>query len=180
MKFASQRVAFYFFAVCMVLLSLQLVYGFIMAFAHMGYDVLHAVIPFHAARATHTNLLVMWLLCGFMGAAYYIVPEECGRELYWPRLALPQLIGLVAVGVTAIVGFHLNYWEGRKFLEIPRPLDYLVVVDVLLFVVNIGMTVWRAPRMTTTSMVLFFGLLMAALLYLPGMIDTNHQTVDSY
>ena len=180
MKFASQRVAFYFFAVCMVLLSLQLVYGFIMAFAHMGYDVLHAVIPFHAARATHTNLLVMWLLCGFMGAAYYIVPEECGRELYWPRLALPQLIGLVAVGVTAIVGFHLNYWEGRKFLEIPRPLDYLVVVDVLLFVVNIGMTVWRAPRMTTTSMVLFFGLLMAALLYLPGMIDTDHQTVDSY
>ena len=180
MKFASQRVAYYFFAVCMALLSLQLVYGFIMAFAHMGYDVLHSVIPFHAARATHTNLLVMWLLCGFMGAAYYIVPEECGRELYWPRLALPQLIGLVAVGVTAIVGFHLNYWEGRKFLEIPRPLDYLVVVDVLLFVVNIGMTVWRAPRMTTTSMVLFFGLLMAALLYLPGMIDTDHQTVDSY
>ena len=81
MKFKTQKIAYWFFAAAIVLLSLQIVYGFIMAFAHMGYDVLHSVIPFHAARATHTNLLVMWLLCGFMGAAYYIVREECGREL---------------------------------------------------------------------------------------------------
>mgnify|MGYP003382590116 CR=1 FL=1 len=41
MRFKSQKVAYYFFATCMLLLSLQIVYGFIMAFAHMGYDVLH-------------------------------------------------------------------------------------------------------------------------------------------
>ena len=40
MKFASQRVAYWFFATCMLLLCLQLIYGFIMAFAHAGYDVL--------------------------------------------------------------------------------------------------------------------------------------------
>ena len=167
MKFASQRVAYWFFAVCMLLLFLQLVYGFIMAFAHMGYDNLHSVVPFHAARATHTNLLVMWLLAGFMGAAYYIIPDEVDRELEWPKLAYVQLIALVVVGVTAIIGFHFNWWEGRKFLEIPRPLDFLVVVDVLMFIANIGMTMWKSKRLTTTSSVLFFGLLMAALLYLP-------------
>jgi nitric oxide reductase subunit B len=180
MKYESQRVAWWFFATCMLLFCLQLVYGFIMAFAHAGHDGLHSIIPFHAARATHTNLLVMWLLCGFMGAAYYIVPEEAGRELAWPRLAYVQLAALVAVGVTSIVGFHFNWWEGRKFLEIPRPLDFLVVVDVLLFIANIGVTIWKGKRYTTTSMVLFFGLLMAALLYLPGMIPTDNQTVDSY
>ena len=180
MKYESQRVAWWFFATCMLLLSLQIVYGFIMAFAHAGYDVLHAVIPFHAARATHTNLLVMWLLCGFMGAAYYIIPEEADRELYSPRLALVQLAALVAVGVTAIIGFHFNWWEGRKFLEIPRPLDFLVVIDVLAFIFNIGMTVKNGRRFTTTSLVLFFGLLAAALLYLPGMIPTDNQTNDSY
>ena len=180
MKFASQRVAYWFFAVCMLLLSLQLVYGFIMAFAHMGYDNLHSVVPFHAARATHTNLLVMWLLAGFMGAAYYIIPDEVDRELEWPKLAYVQLIALVVVGVTAIIGFHFNWWEGRKFLEIPRPLDFLVVVDVLMFIANIGMTMWKSKRLTTTSSVLFFGLLMAALLYLPGMIPTDNQTHDSY
>ncbi len=180
MKYESQRVAWWFFATCMLIFSLQIVYGFIMAFAHAGFDVLHDVIPFHAARATHTNLLVMWLLCGFMGAAYFIVPDECERELAWPKLAYVQLAALVIVGVTAIIGFHFNWWEGRKFLEIPRPLDYLVVIDVLLFIANIGWTVWKSERKTTTAMVLFFGLLMSALLYLPGMIPTVNQTVDSY
>lgn len=180
MKYASQRVAYYFFAVAMLLLTLQLVYGFIMAFAHMGYDGLHAWIPFNTARSSHQNLLVMWMLAGFMGSAYYIIPEECERELISPKLALLQLGAFVAVGVTAIIGFHFNWWEGRKFLEIPRPLDYLVVVDVLLFVYLIGATIWKAKRHTTTSIVLFFGLLTAALLYLPGMIDTPSQTLDSY
>jgi len=180
MKYESQRVAWWAFAICMVLFTLQIVYGFIMAFAHTGLDGLHDWIPFHAARATHTNLLVVWLLCGFMGAAYYIVPEESQRELEWPRLAYLQLAALVVVGVVAIIGFHLNWWEGRKFLEIPRPLDYLVVVDVLLFIANIGVTIWKSERKTTTAMVLFFGLLMSALLYLPGMIETTNQTMDSY
>ena len=87
MKYRTQKIAYWFFATCMLLLSLQLVYGFIMAFAHAGFDVLHDVVPFHVARATHNNLLVVWLLCGFMGAAYFIIPEEADRELMWPRLA---------------------------------------------------------------------------------------------
>jgi nitric oxide reductase subunit B len=180
MRFNSQRVAYWFFATCMLLLSLQIVYGFIMAFAHAGYDVLHPVIPFNEARASHNNLLVLWLISGFMGAAYFIVPEECDRELAWPALAYVQLVALVVVGVVAIIGFHVNWWEGRKFLEIPRPLDYLVVVDVLLFIANIGWTIWNGRRNSTTVMVLFFGLLAAALLYLPGMIDTTNQTEDSF
>ena len=49
MKFRTQQIAYWFFATCMLLLSLQIVYGFIMAFAHAGYDVLHAVVPFHVA-----------------------------------------------------------------------------------------------------------------------------------
>ena len=180
MKYQSQKVAYWFFAVCMLLFGLQLIYGFIMGFAHMGFDGLHSWIPFNAARATHTNLLVMWLLAGFMGAAYYIIPEEVGRELLSVRWAYVQLIALVVVGVTAIIGFHFNWWEGRKFLEIPRPLDYLVVVDVLLFIGIIGGTIIKGQRYTTTSSVLFFGLLMTALLYLAGMIGTDNQTFDSY
>lgn len=179
MKYQSQRIAYYFFSVCMLLLTLQIVYGFIMAFCHVGYDVLHDYIPFSAARATHTNLLVVWLLCGFMGAAYYIIPEEVEHELVSVKLAFVQLGSLVVVGVAAIIGFHLNWWEGRKFLEIPRFLDYLVVVNVLLFLGLLAVTILKGKRQTTTSLVLFFGLLMIALLYLPGMIDTDNQTVDS-
>ncbi|MCG6144476.1 cbb3-type cytochrome c oxidase subunit I [Leptospira bandrabouensis] len=180
MRFQSQKVAYWFFATCMLLLSLQIVYGFIMGFARIGLDGLHDYIPFNTARATHTNLLVVWLLTGFMGAAYYIIPEESDRELYSVKLAYIQLLSWVVVGVVAIIGFHFNWWEGRKFLEIPRPLDYLVVVNVLTFLFNIAMTIWQAKKRSTTQLVLFFGLLCAALLYLPGMIYFDNQTLDSY
>ncbi len=180
MVYRTQRVAYLFFATSLLLLSLQIVYGLIMATAHSGYDVLHDWIPFHVARATHTNLLVMWLLSGFMGATYFIIPEETQSELYSEKLAFIQWLAFVIVGVTAIIGFHFYWWEGRKFLEIPRPLDYLVVIDVLLFVYVVGMTIWRGKTRTTTAIVLYGGLVSAALLYLPGMIPTDHQTADSY
>lgn len=102
MKFASQKVAYWFFASAMLLFVLQLVYGFIMGFAHVGLDVLHQWIPFNTARAVHTNLLVFWLLLGFMGAAYFIIPEEADQELWSPKLAYIQLIAFLAVGVTAL------------------------------------------------------------------------------
>jgi nitric oxide reductase subunit B len=179
MKYRTQRLAYPFFALSMTLVLLQIVYGFIMAFAHMGFDVLHDVIPFHVARSTHTNLLLMWLISGFMGATYYLLPEEVEHEIIDEKLAYVQFGALAAVGVTAIVGFHFMWWEGRKFLEIPRPLDYLVVADVLLFLYLTGMTMYRGKRRTTTAMVLYFGLFSMALLYLPGMIDTTHQTHDA-
>jgi nitric oxide reductase subunit B len=180
MKYQSQKVAYWFFALSMLLLSLQIVYGFIMGLAHIGYDTLHDVIPFNTARAVHTNLLVVWLLSGFMGAAYYIIPEEAEHELVSVKWAYIQLISLAVVGVVAIVGYHFNYWEGRKFLEIPRPLDYLVVVNVLLFLGLILATLFKGKKRTTTSLVLTMGLVFAALLYLPGMIWFDNQTLDSF
>lgn len=180
MKYKSQKVAYWFFALSMALLFLQLVYGFIMGFAHAGMDGLHEWIPFNTAKAVHTNLLVVWLLSGFMGAAYYIIPEEAQHELVSVKLAYVQLISLAIVGVVAIIGYHFNYWEGRKFLEIPRPLDYLVVVNVLTFLGIILLTLWKGKRKTTTALVLSMGLLFAALLYLPGMIPFDSQVLDSF
>lgn len=180
MKYKSQKVAYWFFGLCMLLFALQIIYGFIMGFARIGMDGLHDWIPFNTARAVHTNLLVVWLLTGFMGAAYYIIPEEAQRELTSVKLAYVQLISLAIVGVAAIVGFHFNIWEGRKFLEIPRELDFLVVINVLLFLGIILTTLWKAERRTTTALVLTMGLVFAALLYLPGMIWFDSQVTDSF
>jgi nitric oxide reductase subunit B len=180
MKYKSQKVAYWFFALSMVLFGLQIIYGFIMGFAHAGFDGLHNIIPFNTAKAVHLNLLVVWLLSGFMGAAYYIIPEEAQRELVSVKLAYVQLISLALVGVAAIIGFHFNIWEGRKFLEIPRGLDYLVVANVLLFLGIILVTLFKGKRRTTTALVLSMGLLFAALLYLPGMIFFDSQVLDSF
>jgi len=180
MKYKSQKVAYWFFALSMLLIVLQIVYGFIMGFAHMGYDGLHDWIPFNAARATHNNLLVVWLLSGFMGAAYYIIPEEAQQELVSVKLAYIQLITFALVGVVAVIGFHFGWYEGRKFLEIPRPLDYLVVINVLTFLGIIIATLFKGKVQSTTAMVLTMGLVFAALLYLPGMIWFDNQALDSF
>ncbi len=180
MKFKSQKIAYHFFALSMLLLILQIVYGFIMGFAHMGYDVLHEIIPFNTATATHKNLLVVWILSGFMGAAYYIIPDESDNELFSVPLAKLQFWSFAIVGVIAVAGFHMGWWEGRKFLEIPRPLDYLVALNVILFLVIILMTLVKGRKSTTTSWVLTMGLVFAALLYLPGMIYFDNISVDSF
>ena len=160
---------------------MQIVYGFIMGFAHMGYDVLHELSPSTPRAPSHTNLLVVWLLRGFMGAAYYIIPEECRprTRLAEARLRAARLASSL-VGVTAIIGFHFNWWEGRKFLEIPRPLDYLVVVNVLLFLANIGMTDLERQALHHDLHRALHRPLCAALLYLPGMITFDNQTLDSF
>ncbi len=180
MKYKSQTVAYYFFALSMLLLLLQIVYGFIMGFAHMGFDGLHNLIPFNAAVAVHKNLLVVWILSGFMGAAYYIIPDESDNELWSVPLAKLQFWSFAIVGVIAVAGFHVGWWEGRKFLEIPRPLDYLVAGNVILFLIIILMTILKGKQQTTTTWVLFMGLVFAALLYLPGMIYFDNLSVDSF
>ncbi len=180
MKYKSQKVAYWFFALSMLLLVLQLTYGFIMGFARLGYDGLHEIIPFNTAHTVHLNTLVVWLLSGFMGAAYYIIPEESENELWSVKLAYVQLISLAVVGVAALTGYHFNIWEGRKFLEIPRELDWLVAINVILFLVILLMTIVKGKKKTTTSWVLFGGLLGAALFYLPGMISFDSQVLDSF
>ncbi len=180
MKFTSQKIAYHFFALAMLLLVLQIVYGFIMGFAHMGFDGLHEYIPFNAATATHKNLLVVWILSGFMGAAYYIIPDESDSELFSVLLAKIQFSSLAIVGVVAVAGFHVGWWEGRKFLEIPRPLDWLVALNVILFLVIILMTLLKGKKQTTTAWVLTMGLVFAALLYLPGMIYFDNIAIDSF
>ena len=115
-----------------------------------------------------------------MGAAYFIIPEEADRELFSVPLAKIQFWSFTAVGVIAVAGFHVGWWEGRKFLEIPRPLDWLVAVNVIVFLVNILITLVKGKKQTTTAWVLTMGLVFIALLYLPGMVFFENQTVDSF
>ncbi len=61
MKFRTQQIAYWFFASALLLLVLLIVYGFIMEFAHMGYDNLHEFIPFNTARAVHTPTEAIYL-----------------------------------------------------------------------------------------------------------------------
>src|SRR3970040_1710364 len=153
LAYPSQRVAYPYFAVALPLFALQVVVGIWLAlsYAFTMPQWLVDVLPFSTTRAVHTNLLVLWLLLGFMGSTYFMVPEEAERDIHSPALAYMQLALLAATGVTSVVGFVFGWTKGKPLLEIPFPLDYLVVVGALIFLFNVGMTIVRGRRWALTQ-----------------------------
>ncbi len=182
MRYQTQRLAYPYFVVALLLFPLQLLVGLWLAanyFVTMPQGLVD-VFPFATARAIHTNLLMLWLLLGFMGATFFVVPEETGRELASPRLALIQLALLAGTGVVAVVGFVFGWTQGRPLLEIPRPLDLVVVIAALMFLGNVAATAIRANRWTATQGTLLGGLTFLALLYLFGIPFYQNAAIDWY
>lgn len=182
MKYKSQGIARAYFTVALLLFILQVIFGLYLAFNYF-FTVPQGVVdafPFSTARAFHTNLLVLWMLLGFMGGAYFIVPEETEREIYSTKLAYIQLVLLVGTGVAALVGFLFGWTQGRPLLEIPTLLDLFVVAGALMFLFNIGMTMITARKWTAIQGTLLGGLVLLAVMYLFGIPFYRNTSIDWY
>ncbi len=180
MRYRSQAVAYWYFALAMVLFGLQIAFGLLAATKYLGPDPLLDILPFDVVKMIHTNLLVVWVLTGFMGATYWLVPEESRGELYSVRLAYIQLGLWTVMGVTAVIGYLFRYGTGTKLLEQPLPHKIVIVIVMLMFLYNIIMTIRAAGRFTTTEGVLLGGLGMAAVLYLPALINFDNYSVATF
>ena len=73
------------------------------------------ILPFNILRMIHTNALIVWLLLGFFGSAYYLIPEEAERDIESPMLAYLQLAILMIGALGAVVGYTMGIHEGREF-----------------------------------------------------------------
>ena len=145
------------------------------------------------ARMVHTNLLIVWLLFGFMGASYYLVPEETETELHSPGLAILLFWVFLVAGALTIVGYlavpyatlaqltgnELLPTMGREFLEQPTITKVGIVIVALGFLFNIGMTVLKG-RKTTVSLVLLVGLAGLALLFLFSFYNPDNLVKDKF
>jgi nitric oxide reductase subunit B len=180
MRYRTQAVAYPYWVVALLLYGLQMVFGLLAVAKYLGPDPIRTLLPFDVSKEIHTNLLIVWVLTGFMGAAYWLVPEESRTEIYSPRLAYWQLGLWTTAGVTAVVGYLFGWTAGNKLLEQPMPVKIAIVVVMLMFLYNIGMTIWRARRLTTTEGVVVAGLAAAALLYLPSLLSFDNYTVSIF
>tara|TARA_R110001606_G_scaffold361754_7_gene515442 strand:+ start:365262 stop:366644 length:1383 start_codon:yes stop_codon:yes gene_type:complete len=193
MKYESQGIAKMYFIAAIALFVGQILFGLIMGLQYVMGDFLFPEIPFNAARMVHTNLLIVWLLFGFMGSAYFLVPEEAERELYAPWLAkLMFWIFLVAGGLT-ILGYLLVPYArlaeitmndlfptmGREFLEQPTITKIGIVIVALAFIFNIGMTI-LAGRKTVINVVLLTGLVGLAVFFLFSFYNPDNLVMDKY
>ena len=149
MKFESQKIAYAYFLTAMILFLVQVSGGLLAGWIYVSPNTLSDVLPFNIVRMLHTNSLIVWLLLGFFGAAYFLLPEESEREIYSPKLAYLQLailvLGTAGVVVTYLFDlFHGNFLlgkEGREFLEQPKWVKAGIVVAALIFLFNLSMTV---------------------------------------
>ncbi len=186
MKYESQKIAFAYFTAAMILFLVQVSGGLLAGWIYVAPNTLSEVLPFNVVRMLHTNSLIVWLLLGFFGAAYFIIPEESEREIHSPQLAYLQLAILVlgTAGVVVTYVFDLFHGslllgkDGREFLEQPMWVKIGIVVAALIFLYNVSMTV-LAGRKTAITNVLLIGLWGIALFFLfviaISIIHRQHQ-----
>ena len=110
MKYQSQKIALTYFSGAMLLFILQVVAGLWAGYIYVSPNFLSELMPFNIVRMIHTNALIVWLLLGFFGASYYLIPEESEREIHSTRLAYIQF-AILLLGAVA---------RGRR-LHFPRP-----------------------------------------------------------
>ena len=193
MQYKSQAVSRLYFTAAIGLFVAQILFGLIMGLQYVIGDFLFPAIPFNVARMVHTNALIVWLLMGFMGSAYYLVPEESETELFSPKLAVAlfwiflvaaalTVVGYLAVPYAALAkmtGNDLLTTMGREFLEQPLPTKVGIVIVALGFLFNITMTVLKG-RKTAISTVLLLGLWGLALFFLFSFYNPDNIARDKY
>ena len=193
MQYQSQAVAKPYFIAAIALFIGQILFGLIMGLQYVVGDFLFPEIPFNVARMVHTNLLIVWLLFGFMGASYFLVPEESETELYSPKLAIITFWVFLAAGVLTILGYLLVPYAslaqmtgndlletmGREFLEQPLPTKIGIVIVALSFLFNITMTMLKG-RKTAISIVLVLGLLGLAFFFLFSFYNPANLVKDKF
>ena len=185
MKYQSQKVAYAYFLVAMGLFAIQVLGGLIAGWIYVSPNFLSELLPFNVVRMLHTNALVVWLLLGFFGAAYYLFPEESTREIYTEKLAYLQLIILVIGTLGAVLTYVFNPFpgnyllgmQGREFIEQPTWVKLGILVAALIFLFNITMTV-LAGRKTAISNVLLTGLWLLSLLWIFAFINPDNLSLD--
>jgi nitric oxide reductase subunit B len=193
MQYQSQAVAKPYFIAAIGLFTGQILFGLIMGLQYVVGDFLFPAIPFNVARMVHTNLLIVWLLFGFMGASYYLVPEETETELYSPRLAIITFWVFLVAGALTVLGYLLVPYStlaemtgnnilatmGREFLEQPLITKVGIVIVALSFLFNIVMTVLKG-RKTSISLVLTLGLAGLAVFFLFSFYNPANLVKDKY
>lgn len=185
MKYQSQRVALAYILVALALFAVQVSMGLVIGYIYVEPNFLSEILPFNVGRMLHTNSLIVWLLTGFFGAAYFLIPEEAEREIHSVRAAYLQLAILVLGTAGVVVTYLFNLFEGnfllgrqgREFLEQPIWVKVGIVVAALIFLWNVTMTVAKG-RKTVISSILLIGLWGLALLFLFSFYNPSNLALD--
>ncbi|MBS0366698.1 MAG: cbb3-type cytochrome c oxidase subunit I [Proteobacteria bacterium] len=190
--YRSQKLALRYFIAAITLFGVMIAAGLLSALYYIDPALLYNVFDFQMAKILHIDTLIIWLLMGFIGAVYWFLPKELGREVVGIWVAeLLFYVFCSAVAVVAVVFVVVQYggsnefsmWfinQGRKYVEAPRWAAVGVVAVVLTFVFNVTATAWQARRITGVLGVLILDLVPLAVLYLDAFPKITNMSHDLY
>ncbi len=172
--YASRARTRKYFIGAVLLFVFQLILGLVASINFLSRDISMAVaFPFDIVRALHINVMILWLLLGFIGGLYYILPAEIERDIKYPRLIDFQFWFLLLIGAGIILSemFYTgrNWWlvEGREYVEAGRLWDILLTLVLLTVVYNVGATMLeRKKKMNSPMVVLAAGTMGTILMYI--------------
>jgi nitric oxide reductase subunit B len=168
--YRSQQLALKYFAAAIALFGVMTLSGLLSAYYYINPDFLFGFLHFNIAKILHIDTMIIWLLMGFMGAIYWLLPDEFGRDLAGIRAAeILFYVFCAAVAVVAIVFIFVQYgssnetalWlinQGRKYVEAPRWAAIGVVVVMLVFAYNVIGTAYVSRKITGIAAVLMIDL----------------------
>lgn len=175
-----------YFIGAILLLLFQMILGIAASTNFLSRDIA-LPISFDILRALHLNAMVLWILLGFIGALYYLLPGEVGRDIKHPKLIDFQFWFLMLIGIGIILSEMFftgkNWWlvEGREYIEAGRLWDILLTLGLLSVVYNVAMTIREGKnKMSSPMLVLSFGAVGSILMYIPGEIWFNSLVAAEY
>ncbi len=121
-------------------------FGVFMATQFMFPDITKGVpwLSFSRIRPSHVNTVVMsWVSMASIGACFYMLPRLVKTPLYSERLGTMTgwlwNIFAILIPLTLLNGFS----EGREWAELIPPMDWFMLILLILSAVNVFMTVAR-------------------------------------
>jgi len=187
----GQKLAVKYFSVAVVLFVAQILFGLLAGLQFLYPDFLFGILDFNVNRMVHINAMVVWMLYGFIGSAYWLIEDEAKMEIvglklgnlgFWVLTAAITIVVLVYLFIQWGPGTDTTRWlinEGREYIEAPRWADIGIVVVVLIFFFNVAATFMKG-RFTGIGGVLTLDLVALAGLYLAGMFYTSNISIDQY
>lgn len=190
--YRSQKLAVKYLAAAIILFGVMTLAGLMSAYYYINPDFLFGIIHFNIAKILHIDTLVIWLLMGFMGAIYWFLPEELGREPVGIWMAeILFYVFCLAVAIVAVVFIVVQYggtdqnalWfinQGRKYVEAPRWATLGVVAVMAVFGYNVIGSVVATRRMTGIIAVLMIDLVPLIVLYLDAFPAITNMSQDLF
>jgi nitric oxide reductase subunit B len=187
----GQRLAVKYFIVAIALFAAQVLFGLVAGLQFVRPEFLFGLLDFNVSRMLHTNAMVVWMLYGFIGSAYWLLEDESGIPVvglkfgelaFWVLTLAVAVVIVVYIVVQTGPGDDLTRWlinEGREYIEAPRWADIGIVAVVLVFSYNVVATFMKG-RWTGVGGVLAADLAALFGIYLCGMFYVTNLTVDQY